>query len=122
MEPAFKATIVCPACNTEMAPNATNCDSCGAAAQAVETSGADQKKSGGLRKYIDNPWVILAFMFGAAMVLGLPFLWKSRGFSTLGKVFWTIVVTLYTILVFWLVWQLMQWCWGRIAPVFGTLF
>ncbi len=122
MEPASKATVICPACKTELTPNATNCDSCGAATQAVTSTDADREKSGGLRRFIDNPWVILALMFGVAMVLGLPFLWKSRGFSTSGKTFWTIAVTLYTLLAFWLFWQLMLWCWGRLEPFFGTFF
>ncbi len=73
------------------------------------------------RRLIDNPWVILGLLFGVALVLGLPFLWKSRGFSTLGKIVLTVIVTLYTILFFWLFWQIVLWCWGRIAPVFGTL-
>lgn len=73
------------------------------------------------RRLIDNPWAILGLLFCVALVLGLPFLWKSRGFSTLGKIVWTVIVTLYTILFFWVFWQIVLLCWGRIAPVFGTL-
>lgn len=82
---------------------------------------ADHKNVKNQRRLIDNPWVVLGLMFGVTLVLGLPFLWTSHGFSTFGKIVWTVVVTLYTILVFWLFWLVMLWCWDRLAPVFGSL-
>jgi len=114
MEPVSAETLICSSCDAELAPNAKRCDNCGTAVASDATDDTNRGKSEKRRRLIDNPWAILAFMFGAAMVTGLPFLWISRGFSTLGKVVWTVLVTLYTVLVFWGFWLVMCWCVPRI--------
>jgi hypothetical protein len=116
MEPVSEHIIICHACKAELAPSDTRCDRCGSDVTADATVEPDHRNGQQRRSLIDNPWVILGLMFGVALVLGLPFLWKSRGFSTLGKIVWTVIVSLYTILVFWLFWLLVSWCWGRISP------
>ena len=68
---------------------------------------------------IDNPWVVLVLLFFVMAILGLPVLWKSRGFSTLAKIVLSVVVTLYTAFLFWLVWLICVWCWSIIAPELG---
>lgn len=68
---------------------------------------------------IDNPWVVLILLFFVMAILGLPVLWKSRGFSPLSKVVLSVVVTLYTALLFWLVGLLLWWCWSIVAPELG---
>lgn len=62
-----------------------------------------------LRKMVDNPWVVLAMLFFVTLFLGLPVLWVSRGFSPLSKVAWTILVLIWTAIVFWLFWLVMYY-------------
>lgn len=66
------------------------------------------------RELIDNPWLILGMLFLVTAALGLPLLWISRGFSPVAKVAWSLVVLLYTALLFWLVWLVLVWSYGRI--------
>jgi len=66
-----------------------------------ETHGPDGTSA---RSSADNPWVVLACLFLGAGALGIPLIWASRAFSRPVKVLLTIVVTLYTALMLWLVW------------------
>jgi hypothetical protein len=59
-------------------------------------------------------WAVLAMLFGATAALGLPFLWRSRGFTRNEKWFWSAVVSLYTILIFWLFAKVMWWSYTNI--------
>ena len=123
MEPLWVNTIICPRCGAELDAAASRCNQCGSPAGADEPGdehrSPEGSRSASLQKLIDNPWAILGFLFGAALVLGLPFLWKSRGFSPLGKAVLTVVVTLYTALVFWLFWLVVSWSWARVAGSLG---
>lgn len=58
--------------------------------------------------------VIIGLMLLAALFLGFPFLWRSRAFSLGEKIFWTIVVLIETVLIFWGFWAVMEWCLERI--------
>ncbi|REJ66201.1 MAG: hypothetical protein DWQ31_15520 [Planctomycetota bacterium] len=62
----------------------------------------------------ERRWVVVCAMLFAALFLGFPLLWRSRAFSTLEKIFWTIVVSLETVVVFWAFWRIMQWCYERL--------
>lgn len=64
---------------------------------------------------IDNPWIVLILLFFVMAILGLPVLWKSKGFTPLWKVALSVVVTLYTALIFWLFWLILVWCFTRIV-------
>jgi hypothetical protein len=66
------------------------------------------------RAVIDNPWLMILTLFFVTAALGLPFLWISRGFSTLSKVLLTIAVLVWTALVFWGFYLIMAWCIPRI--------
>ena len=70
------------------------------------------------RELVDNPWLMLCLLFGVTLFLGLPLLWISRGFSLLGKVAVTILVLLWTAIVFWGFWLIIAWSIARIAPAF----
>ena len=63
---------------------------------------------------LDRPWFMLGLLFLAALVLGLPFLWKSRAFQTPTKIVIAILVTLETIVVFWAFTVTMMWCYRTI--------
>ncbi len=58
---------------------------------------------------MDRPWAILILLFGVTAALGLPVLWASRKFSTPQKAILSVIVTLYTFLLFWIVWQILLW-------------
>lgn len=58
--------------------------------------------------------VIVCLMVFAALFLGFPFLWRSRQFSVAEKLFWTIAVSIETVLIFWGFWVVMKWSIERI--------
>jgi hypothetical protein len=66
------------------------------------------------RILIDTPWLMILTLFFVTAALGLPFLWMSRGFSTLNKLLLTVAVLLWTALVFWAFYLIMAWCIPRI--------
>lgn len=74
------------------------------------------------RRALDNRWVMLVMLFFVTLFLGLPFLWMSRGFSTLGKIVTTIAVLIWTVLVFWAFWLIMVWCYTRIMDAYNPPF
>jgi hypothetical protein len=63
------------------------------------------------RQALDNPWLMLVMLFFVTAALGLPFLWMSRGFSTLAKRVLTIVVLAYTVLILWAFSAFMIYMW-----------
>ena len=60
-----------------------------------------------IRDLADNPWLVLGMLFFVTLFLGLPVLWFSRGFSPLSKVLWTVLLLVWTGVVFWLFYLLM---------------
>lgn len=83
-----------------------------------ESGGAAPQRPMSIWEVIDNPWVVLILLFFVMAILGLPVLWKSRGFSTLSKIILSVVVTLYTAFIFWLFWLIMVWCYNRVVNSF----
>jgi hypothetical protein len=84
-----------------------------------EPAVAASQRPMGWRDAIDNPWLMLAMLFFVSAALGLPFLWISRGFSTLWKVVLTFVVLAWTVLILWLFWLVMVWSYTRVADALG---
>lgn len=68
-----------------------------------------------LARLLDSKLAMLAMLFLATAALGLPFLWRSRRFSRQEKVVWSIVVSIYTALVFWAFGAVMWWSYARIS-------
>lgn len=68
-----------------------------------------------LMGYMHKRWAVLLLLFGATAALGLPVLWKSRGFSKPEKIVWSVLVSLYTILVFWIFFKVMWWSYTSIS-------
>jgi hypothetical protein len=66
------------------------------------------------RDLADRPLVLLAVLFFVTAAPGLPLLWISRSFSSTGKIVVTILVLLWTALVFWGFYLVMAWCLPRI--------
>jgi len=74
-------------------------------AVAVERPTPSLRKK--IRDLADNPWLVLGMLFFVTLFLGLPVLWFSRGFSPLSKVLWTVLLLVWTGVVFWLFYLLM---------------
>jgi hypothetical protein len=91
-------------------------------AMNVNLPSQSQVRSQSWRELVDNPWLMLAMLFFVTAALGLPLLWISRGFSTPWKIVVTIVVLLWTVLVFWVFFLIMAWCvpiiWNGLKDIF----
>ena len=94
-------TIVCKNCRAEFDSRDNRCPKCGGPFKPPVP-------------LLDRPWFILGLLFLAALVLGLPFLWKSRAFKTPAKIVIAILVTLETVVVFWAFTLTMMWCYRTI--------
>jgi uncharacterized membrane protein YbhN (UPF0104 family) len=55
----------------------------------------------------ESPWLVLGMLFFVTLFLGLPILWASRGFKPWSKVLWTMLVLIWTGVVFWLFYAFM---------------
>jgi hypothetical protein len=64
---------------------------------------------------VDNPYVVLAVIFLVTGALGIPLIWMCRAWSPAVKVLLTLTSVAYTVLILWLFWLVMLWCWGRIS-------
>jgi hypothetical protein len=83
--------------------------------EPLEATVLDEQPASGWREMVDNPWIVLGLLFFVMAALGLPLLWASRAFSGLSKSVLTIVVLLYTALIFYLFYLVMMWSYSRIA-------
>ncbi|MBI3096827.1 MAG: hypothetical protein HYY93_01070 [Planctomycetes bacterium] len=66
-----------------------------------------------------HTWLLFLVLFGATAACGLPWLWKTPNLSRGWKWFWTVVVSLYTLV--WLAafaW-VMLWCWRQFQTLPG---
>lgn len=66
-----------------------------------------------LRAAIDQPLPVLLLLFFVTGFLGLPVLWISRGFSPTMKVVWSIVVTIYTLILIGCTAAVLWWAWSQ---------
>lgn len=105
MPPELVNTVVCPNCGTEAPAAAEQCRTC-----ATSLTVDDQERRPGDRsghrpgdrpRMLDRPLPVLAIIFFAMAIFGIPLLWVSRGFSRPMKIFWSIMATIYTALLLW---------------------
>lgn len=107
--------VVCSACGAEVPPSAGVCQRCGAATRVAAAGPAQAVNSAaGGKSLLDRPWFILGLLFLVTAILGLPLLWISRGFSPAWKIVLSVIVTLYTVLLFWGFWLVLTWSVSRI--------
>jgi hypothetical protein len=66
------------------------------------------------RSIWDNRLFVLGMLFFVTAALGLPWLWKSRGFTSSQKKFWSVVVAVYTAFIFWLFYLVMAWSYHQV--------
>lgn len=105
MEALNASQFFCPRCSAEVSASAIHCPRCGAALSGDAPARRD---------LLDNPWFIIGLLFLATGALGLPLLWRSRGFSSVSKVVIGVVVTIYTILLIALAAWAVMWAWGNV--------
>ncbi len=67
-----------------------------------------------IAKALDNPWIVMGLLFFVFAVVGVPLIWISKAFPTWGKIVLTIVVTIYTGLLFWGCWLVVLWSYNRV--------
>jgi hypothetical protein len=87
-------------------------------AEVLDSQPSAEPRQANWRELVDNRWVILVMLFGVTLFLGLPLLWVSRGFSRAGKIVVTLLVLIWTAIVFWIFWLIMAWCIPRIMLIF----
>jgi hypothetical protein len=68
-------------------------------------------------KLLSSRKTILIILFGMTGVLGLPLLWISHVFTVGEKVLWTILNTLYTLMLIGLAAGVCYWCYLRFKEV-----
>ena len=126
--------IVCPSCHASLPAAAEVCPYCktatrgqtagrsgSVAARANATDGNAESRPPLLDRtpLLDRPWVILSLLFFVTAILGLPVLWNSRAFGAPAKIGLSIVVTLYTIALFYGVGLILQMAFHAIKDAMG---
>jgi hypothetical protein len=61
--------------------------------------------------------VMFVVLFGVTGFLGLPALWISQSFTTSEKIFWSIINTIYTLILIGITAAI---CWWSYRQIFGT--
>ena len=61
-----------------------------------DTKGTAQQLKSGVSTMADSRGMVLVILFGVTGALGIPLLWVSSKFSFAERVFWSIVVIIYT--------------------------
>lgn len=137
----LEATLVCQNCGCELPRGATACTACDtrAAGPARNVHGASASHASPIEIFeatsiseshatsggkpeaerrpdlTERPAFLLGMIFGAALFLGLPWLWKCRAFSNTTKSLLTVLVLIETVVLFWLFYLVMSWSIRRIV-------
>lgn len=77
-----------------------------------------RSKWGGL---LDNRPAILALLFFVTGIFGLPLLWMSGSFSQTEKIVWSIVVTLYTLLLIGATVAICWWAYVEVSQLINSM-
>jgi hypothetical protein len=65
-------------------------------------------------KFVQSRQAVLAILFLMTGFLGIPLLWLNKKFSNAERIFWSIVVTLYTLVLIWLAYRIVMWSYHEI--------
>ncbi len=68
-------------------------------------------KSEGWSRILESRKLIFALLFLVMAILGVPLLWASPKFSNAERWFWSIVVTIYTAILFAITGAVCWWSW-----------
>lgn len=64
---------------------------------------------------IQSKWAVLVVLFCVTGILGIPLLWINKKFSTVERLVWSIVVTIYTAILIWIVFAILMWSYRQIV-------
>lgn len=122
METSTADWIRCPGCSRTLPAAAISCPDCGREmALSGPTMGGGhhvgEDPTCAARKpdWEDRPWFVIAIVFGAALFLGYPLLWRTRAFEPRTKALLSVLVVVETIVVFWLFYLVMKWVYIRVT-------
>ena len=71
------------------------------------------------RALIDSRPAMFGLLFGVTGFLGIPFLWMSEKFSRTEKIVWSIVVTIYTLILIGAAVAICWWSYTQIIQLLG---
>lgn len=100
--------IVCQRCFALLDVQDNFCRHCGLPMKGGVAGGYAPPVKSDRPGWSENPWVVLASLFLVFGPLGLPMLWRSRRFSLLWKIILTVVVLVLTVLIFVLIWYVVD--------------
>ena len=70
--------------------------------------------TGSAEELVQSRAAVLAILFLVTGALGIPLLWMNQSFSTIERIFWAIVVTIYTIGLIVVAWMIVMWSYRQI--------
>ena len=131
----LEATLVCQHCGRDLPRGGAVCSACVAreqigvsvaraapieifeATSISESDATSNREPEAARRpdLTERPAFLLGMIFGAALFLGLPWLWKCRAFSNTTKTLLTVLVLIETVVLFWLFYLVMSWSIRRIV-------
>ncbi len=84
---------------------------------AAQHSQTRAGKQSSLQSLLENKLAVLSMLFLVTGALGIPVLWMSPKFSTFERWLWTILNSIYTAGLIWIVVQICLWSWRRISGI-----
>ena len=107
--------VVCPQCSAELDAGDSFCRRCGARTDAAASRASVQRggapatpQPGGPgtphHDVAESRWAVLVLLFAALGPLAFPVLWRSPKFSRAWKVFLTVLVLIFTVVIVLVLW------------------
>ncbi len=103
---------------TDHVPTNRNFNTVDPASMTPSSSGAATPPAAGgslMEQALQNRWAVLGTLFFVTGALGLPLLWVSPAFSRLHKLFWSMLVLLYTGALCGLTWAIVVWAYRQFS-------
>ena len=79
---------------------------------------AGQAKSG-IATVAESKGMVLVVLFGVTGALGIPLLWVNKKFSLAERIFWSLVVIIYTTALVGVTAAIVMWAYRVIAGAYG---
>ena len=79
---------------------------------------AAQQLKSGVTTVAESRGMVLAILFGVTGALGIPLLWMGNRFSLVEKIFWSVVVIIYTTALVGVTAAIVMWAYRVISSVY----